>query len=71
MRLEYRDLVFEYPGMPGEAPTRAVNGLSGGLSTGEMQAVIGPNGAGKSTLVKLLAALEEAGEGSVLFDGSP
>ena len=37
----------------------------------QVLAVVGPNGAGKSTLVNVLALLERAGAGRVLFDGLP
>ena len=71
MRLEFHDLVFDYPGSSRDTVTRALSGISGALSTGELLAVIGPNGAGKSTLVKLLAGLERPSSGRVEIDGRP
>lgn len=41
-------------------------GLSFGIRNGERLGIIGPNGAGKSTLLRIIAALEEPDEGSVV-----
>ncbi len=46
--LEARDLVRRY------GPIRAVDGISFGLSEGDLLTVLGPNGAGKTTLLGLL-----------------
>lgn len=39
------------------------------IATGELIGVIGPNGAGKSTLLGVLAGLDTADSGHVLFEG--
>lgn len=39
--------------------------LSLGVAAGERIGVVGRNGAGKSTLMRILATLQEPGEGSV------
>ena len=39
------------------------------IEGGSFWGIIGPNGAGKSTLMKIAAGLEEADNGSVLYDG--
>lgn len=42
---------------------------SGIIKSGSRTAIIGPNGAGKSTLLKILAGLETADTGTILYDG--
>ena len=44
---------------------------SGLIKSGSRTAIIGPNGAGKSTLLKILAGLEKADSGILLYSGSP
>jgi iron complex transport system ATP-binding protein len=41
------------------------------LGHGELVGLIGPNGAGKSSLVRLLAGVEVATRGEIVFDGAP
>ncbi len=48
--------------------TRALNGLELELSNG-MFGLLGPNGAGKSTLMRVIATLQQADHGQVLFNG--
>ncbi len=40
------------------------------IKNGSRTAIIGPNGAGKSTLLKILAGLETADTGTILYDGA-
>jgi ABC-2 type transport system ATP-binding protein len=61
--IEVNDLVFEYPG------TRALNGVSFRIESGNITALVGPNGAGKTTLLRCMAALEEPLYGEVRIDG--
>ncbi|MEO0558358.1 MAG: heme ABC transporter ATP-binding protein [Bacteroidota bacterium] len=46
-----------------------LDGLSLGISPGEVVAVVGPNGAGKTTSLRLLAGETEPTQGRVLLDG--
>jgi sulfate transport system ATP-binding protein len=46
----------------------AVNGVSLRVETGELVALLGPSGSGKTTLLRLVAGLEFADQGSILFD---
>lgn len=44
-------------------------GLDFHLSAGERVAIIGPSGSGKSTLLRILAMLDVADSGEIIFDG--
>lgn len=39
------------------------------VNTGELVALLGPSGSGKTTLLRIIAGLEVAGQGAILFDG--
>jgi len=61
VRLE--DLRRSYAGVT------ALDGLSLTLAPGELVALLGPSGCGKTTAMRLVAGLEEANSGRVLFAG--
>jgi putative spermidine/putrescine transport system ATP-binding protein len=61
VRLE--DLRRSYAGIT------ALDGLSLTLAPGEMVALLGPSGCGKTTAMRLVAGLEEANSGRVMFGG--
>jgi putative spermidine/putrescine transport system ATP-binding protein len=61
VRLE--DLRRSYAGVT------ALDGLSLTLAPGEMVALLGPSGCGKTTAMRLVAGLEEANSGRVMFGG--
>jgi putative spermidine/putrescine transport system ATP-binding protein len=61
VRLE--DLRRSYAGVS------ALNGLSLTMAPGEMVALLGPSGCGKTTAMRLVAGLEEADGGRVMFGG--
>jgi sulfate/thiosulfate transport system ATP-binding protein len=47
----------------------ALDDVSFTVKQGELLALLGPSGSGKTTLLRIIAGLEEADTGSVLFDG--
>ncbi|MEM2636556.1 MAG: ABC transporter ATP-binding protein, partial [Candidatus Nezhaarchaeales archaeon] len=49
--------------------TLALKGVSLSIDKGECIALIGPNGAGKTTLLRVIAGLEQASSGEVLYRG--
>ncbi|NCT40092.1 MAG: type I secretion system permease/ATPase [Alphaproteobacteria bacterium] len=65
-RVEFRDVVFNYPGQA----VPALNQLSFTIEPGERVGVIGAVGSGKTTLERLLINLYEPTSGSVQIDGS-
>jgi len=65
-QVEFRDVVFNYPGQA----VPALNHLSFVIEPGEKVGVIGAVGSGKTTLERLLINLYEPTSGSVQIDGS-
>ena len=61
--LEVRNITKRFGGLV------AVNGVSMGVSAGEVVGLLGDNGAGKSTLIKVVSGVYRADEGQVLFQG--
>lgn len=47
----------------------AVNNITLEMSAGEFTALLGPSGSGKTTLLRLIAGLEQADSGKILFNG--
>ena len=62
--IEVRDLVKVYDG-----DTRALDGISFGVASGEVFGFLGPNGAGKTTTIRILATLLRATEGTARVAG--
>ncbi len=49
----------------------AVDELSWRFDDGKLTVLVGPSGCGKTTLLRMIAGLEEASGGQVLFAGKP
>ncbi len=64
-RVEFRDVVFRYPG----AEQAALDHVSFTAEPGEVTAIIGGTGAGKSTLLSLILRFYDVESGRVLVDG--
>ena len=47
----------------------ALDGVSIEATGGELVALLGPSGSGKTTLLRIIAGLEMADEGTILFEG--
>lgn len=64
-RVEFRDVVFNYPG----STTAVLNGVSFTINPGERVGIIGAVGSGKTTIERLLLNLYSPTGGSVQVDG--
>ena len=60
------DLTKDFPG-----GTRALEGVTFDVPTGELTSLIGPSGCGKTTTLKIIAGLIPATAGQVIVDGRP
>jgi ATP-binding cassette, subfamily B, multidrug efflux pump len=63
--IEFKDVVFRYPG----AEEPALEGVSFTASPGEVTAILGGTGSGKSTLLSLVPRFYDVESGSVRVDG--
>jgi ATP-binding cassette subfamily B protein len=63
--VEFKDVVFSYPG----AEEPAISNISFIARPGEVTAIIGGTGSGKSTLINLIPRFYNVDSGSVLVDG--
>ncbi|WP_062218472.1 ABC transporter ATP-binding protein [Aureimonas sp. D3] len=62
-RLELQSISKRFPGVV------ANDDISFSVAPGAIHALLGENGAGKSTLVKIIYGVQQADEGTMLFDG--
>jgi len=51
--------------------TKAVNGISFGVETGEIFGLLGPNGAGKTTLIRMILGIFQPDQGQIEFAFAP
>ncbi|KDQ61149.1 hypothetical protein JAAARDRAFT_55856 [Jaapia argillacea MUCL 33604] len=67
MKVEFRDVTFNYPNSKATAP--ALSNMSFTINSGDLVVVVGSNGSGKSSMVKLLTRLYDVSSGDILIDG--
>jgi ribose transport system ATP-binding protein len=63
--LQMTGIVKEFPGV------RALSGVDLDVRAGEVHCLLGQNGAGKSTLIKVIAAVHQPDDGTIVWDGEP
>lgn len=63
MSIEIFDITKTFDGF------RALDDIDLKINTGELVALLGPSGSGKTTLLRIIAGLETADRGRVVFDG--
>jgi putative ABC transport system ATP-binding protein len=66
--IEIQDLSLSYPVEDGRLDV--LRGVNLAINEGETVAILGPSGSGKTSLLLLLAGLEEAGAGRIVFDNA-
>ncbi len=70
--LEIRRLGKRFAARHGrEPPPWVIQDLSFSVEEGEFLTIIGPSGAGKSTLLNIIAQIDTASAGEIVFDGAP
>src|SRR5215216_4256360 len=70
LMLDIKNLGKRFPARAGrEPPPWIIQDLSFSVGSGELLTIVGPSGAGKSTLLNIIAQIETASAGEVVFDG--
>jgi NitT/TauT family transport system ATP-binding protein len=68
--LEVRNLAKRFPARQGREPMPwVIRDLSFSVTEGEFLTMIGPSGSGKSTLLNMIAQIDVASQGEILFAG--
>ena len=70
--LEVRKLGKRFAQRHGREPSPwVIQDLSFAVADGEFLTIVGPSGAGKSTLLNIIAQIDTASAGEIVFDGTP
>jgi len=64
--MEFREVVFRYPGQE----TKALDNVSFRIRAGERVGIIGRIGCGKSTIARMMIGVYEPTEGAIMIDGT-
>jgi NitT/TauT family transport system ATP-binding protein len=68
--LEIKSLGKRFPARAGrEPPLWIIQDMSFAVNEGELLTIVGPSGAGKSTLLNIIAQIETASAGEIVFSG--
>ena len=68
--LEIKGLGKRFPARQGrDPPPWVIQGLSFSVRRGEFLTIVGPSGAGKSTLLNMIAQIDTASAGEIVFNG--
>ena len=68
--LEIKGLGKRFPARAGrEPPPWIIQDMSFSVGAGELLTMVGPSGAGKSTLLNIIAQIDGASAGEIVFDG--
>ena len=68
--LEIKGLGKRFPARAGrEPPPWIIHDMSFSVGAGELLTIVGPSGAGKSTLLNIIAQIDVASAGEIVFDG--
>ena len=68
--LEIKGLGKRFPARPGrEPPPWIIKDMTFSVGAGELLTIVGPSGAGKSTLLNIIAQIDAASAGEIVFDG--
>ena len=70
--LDIRGLGKRFPARQSrEASPWVIQNLSLSVGAGEFVTIVGPSGAGKTTLLNVIAQIDTASAGEIIFDGTP
>ena len=70
LMLDIKNLGKRFPARAGrEPPPWIIQDMSFSVGAGELLTIVGPSGAGKSTLLNIIAQIDVASAGEVVFDG--
>jgi NitT/TauT family transport system ATP-binding protein len=70
--LQIKALGKRFPARAGrEPPPWIIQDLTFSVGAGELLTIVGPSGAGKSTLLNIIAQIDIASAGEIMFDGAP